>query len=97
MASNPPSGASRLPDILSFCRICLKVVMLLVRVMTCLKEKGESLFVHGSFSLRERQTDPQTDGQRDRWRKQTDMQVDKETDRGTDRQLGGKKRDFSNY
>lgn len=55
MASNPPSGASRLPDILSFCRICLKVLMLLVRLMTCWKENGGSLFGHGSCNLTDRQ------------------------------------------
>lgn len=70
MASNPPSGASRLPDILSFCRICLKVLMLLVRVMTCWKENGGSLFTHGSFNLTDRQAGRHTDGSTER---QTEM------------------------
>lgn len=75
MASNPPSGASRLPDILSFCRMFLKVLMLLVRVMTCWKENGGSLFCHGSFSLTDK-----TGGKTEKWT----HTVDRRTDRGTE-------------
>lgn len=37
------------------------MLMLLVRVMTCWKEKGGVLFGHGSFNLTDRQTGDQTD------------------------------------
>lgn len=61
MASKPPSGASRLPEILSFSSLFRNSAKFSVRLMTFLKEKGGSLLGHGSFSLgrgggRERQT-----------------------------------------
>lgn len=51
MASKPPSGASRLPEIRSFSSSWLKWSMLLVRRMTFLKEKGGSASFQGSRSL----------------------------------------------
>lgn len=59
MASNPPSGASKLPDILSFWSSLLKKSRLLVSLMTFLKENGGSLLGHGWASLRERKKDGQ--------------------------------------
>lgn len=53
MASKPPSGASRLPEMRSFLSSSLKWLMLLVRRMTFLKEKGESALFQGSRSLGE--------------------------------------------
>lgn len=52
MASNPPSGASRFPDILSFWSSEVKTFRLLVSLMTFSKEKGGSLLGHGCLSLR---------------------------------------------
>lgn len=54
MASKPPSGASRLPEMRSFLSSLLKLLMSLVRRMTFLKEKGESALFQGSRSLGER-------------------------------------------
>ena len=52
MASNPPSGASRLPDILSFWSFAVNSATLLVSLMTFWKENGGSLLGHGVLSLR---------------------------------------------
>lgn len=54
MASNPPSGASRLPEIRSFFSFSVNRVMLLVRGIVFWKEKGGSLSGHGCFSLGEK-------------------------------------------
>lgn len=51
MASKPPSGASRLPDMRSRWSFCLKELVSLVRVMTLRNENGGSLLVHGSANL----------------------------------------------
>lgn len=53
MASKPPSGASRLPEMRSLLSSWLKLLMLLVRRMTFLKENGESALGQGSRSLGE--------------------------------------------
>lgn len=53
MASKPPSGASRLPEMRSLRSSRLKSLMLLVRRMTFLKENGESALGQGSRSLGE--------------------------------------------
>lgn len=53
MASKPPSGASRLPEIRSPCSLSLNSSTSSVRLMTFLKEKGGSLLGQGSFSLGE--------------------------------------------
>lgn len=53
MASKPPSGASRFPEIRSLLSSWLKWLMLLVRRMTFLKENGESALCQGSRSLGE--------------------------------------------
>lgn len=55
MASKPPSGASRLPEMRSLLSSRLKSPMLLVRRMTFLKENGESALCQGSRSLGERE------------------------------------------
>ncbi len=69
MASKPPSGASRLPDIFSFWSSLLKKSKLLVSLMTFRKENGGSLSGHGCLSLRRRKED----GQKMRGRKKNDM------------------------
>lgn len=51
MASKPPSGASRLPEILSFCSFWVKDCRSEVRVITFRNEKGGSLLGHGWASL----------------------------------------------
>lgn len=52
MASKPPSGASKLPDIFSLWSLPLKNFKSLVSLMTFWKENGASLSGHGSLSLR---------------------------------------------
>ena len=51
MASKPPSGASRLPEIRSSCSLFRNSSTSWVSLMTFLKEKGGSLLGQGSFSL----------------------------------------------
>lgn len=51
MASNPPSGASRLPDIFSAWSSFVKKFTSSVSLMTFWKENGGSLLGHGSRSL----------------------------------------------
>lgn len=51
MASKPPSGASRLPEIRSPCSLSKNSSTLSVKLMTFLKENGGSLLGQGSFSL----------------------------------------------
>ena len=51
MASKPPSGASRLPEIRSPFSLFRNSSTSSVRLMTFLKEKGASLLGQGSFSL----------------------------------------------
>lgn len=51
MASKPPSGASRLPEIRSPSSLFRNSSKFSVRLMTFLKEKGGSLLGQGSFSL----------------------------------------------
>lgn len=59
MASKPPSGASRLPDILSFWSSSVKKFKSLVSLMTFWKENGGSLLGHGWESLRRWKEDRQ--------------------------------------
>lgn len=51
MASKPPSGASRLPEIRSPSSLFRNSSKFSVRLITFLKEKGGSLLGQGSFSL----------------------------------------------
>lgn len=52
IASKPPSGASRLPDILSFWSLLVKSLNSLVSLITFWKENGGSLLGQGWLSLR---------------------------------------------
>lgn len=54
MASKPPSGASRFPEILSFWSSWVNSLTLLVNLMTFLKANGGSLLGHGCLSLTKR-------------------------------------------
>lgn len=58
MASKPPSGASRLPDIRSPCSLSRNSSTLSVKLMTFLKENGGSLLGQGSFSLDKVEIEP---------------------------------------
>lgn len=51
MASKPPSGASRLPEIVSSLSLLLKKSKSFVSLMTFWKENGGSLSGHGLLSL----------------------------------------------
>lgn len=51
MASKPPSGASRLPEMRSPCSLSQNSSTFSVKLITFLKENGGSLLGQGSFSL----------------------------------------------
>jgi hypothetical protein len=51
MASKPPSGASRLPEMRSPCSLFQNSSTFSVKLITFLKENGGSLLGQGSFSL----------------------------------------------